>query len=206
MMAAPAVGRVGVMARWEGDAQGRLEAAALELFAERGYERTTVSQIAQRARLTERSYYRYFLDKREVLFAGGLQLERHLTASIHDALCETQVTDPLAAVVAAVSSASATFRSRTFLRQRAGVIAANPALHERELVKLAGLSQALTGELVGEGTEADVAALAVGVGMTIMRVAIEGWMADDQADYADVVASVAAQVMALVATSRVLTA
>ena len=64
----------GCMPRWEGDAAGRLERAALELFDERGFDRTTVSQIAKRAGLNERSFYRYFSDKREVLFGGGDEL------------------------------------------------------------------------------------------------------------------------------------
>lgn len=186
------------MARWEADARGRLERAALELFEERGFEGTTVSQIAQRAGLTERSFYRHFPDKREVLFAGGQDLQRHLTAAVVEAPTGT---DPLQAAVTAVSGAAGTFRSRAFLRQRAAVIAANPALHERELVKLAGLSHALTDALVAQGTQADVAALAVGVAMTIMRVAIDRWMADDQADYAQVVTAVTAEVRDRVASS-----
>ena len=66
------------MARWEGNARGRLERAALDLFSEQGYDRTTVAQIAQRANLTERSFYRWFADKREVLFGGSEELEKHL--------------------------------------------------------------------------------------------------------------------------------
>ena len=69
------------MARWEGNARGRLERAALDLFAEQGYDRTTVAQIARRANLTERSFYRWFSDKREVLFAGD-DLEQHLLAAM----------------------------------------------------------------------------------------------------------------------------
>ena len=59
------------MSRWEPNARGRLEQAALELFIERGFEQTTVAEIAQRAGLTERTFFRYFADKREVLFAGA---------------------------------------------------------------------------------------------------------------------------------------
>ena len=38
------------MSRWEPDARGRLERAALELYLERGYDQTTVAEIAQRAK------------------------------------------------------------------------------------------------------------------------------------------------------------
>jgi AraC-like DNA-binding protein len=66
------------MARWEPGAQGRLQQAAMELFAERGYARTTVEDIAARAGLTERTFFRYFADKREVLFGGS---KHRLTSS-----------------------------------------------------------------------------------------------------------------------------
>ncbi|MBI0381902.1 helix-turn-helix transcriptional regulator, partial [Streptomyces albiflaviniger] len=56
------------MGRWAAGAQERLQEAAIELFTERGYERTTVAEIAKRAGLTERTFYNHFADKREVLF------------------------------------------------------------------------------------------------------------------------------------------
>ena len=52
---------------WEPNAHGRLERAALELFIERGFEQITVAEIARRAGLTERTFFRHFADKREVL-------------------------------------------------------------------------------------------------------------------------------------------
>src|SRR4051795_7955411 len=58
------------MARWEPDARGRLRQAALELYGEHGFDQTTVAQIAERAGLTERTFYRHFADKREVVFSG----------------------------------------------------------------------------------------------------------------------------------------
>ena len=63
------------MGRWKPDARGRLEQAAFELFTERGFEQTTVAEIAERAGLTERTFFRYFADKREVLFAGADALQ-----------------------------------------------------------------------------------------------------------------------------------
>src|SRR3979490_381159 len=64
------------MTRWKPDAQGRLMSAAIELFDEQGYEATTVAEIAERAGLTERTFFRYFSDKREVLFSGSHELQR----------------------------------------------------------------------------------------------------------------------------------
>lgn len=97
------------MARWESDSRGRLEQAALALYGERRFEQTTVAEIAKRAGLTERTYFRYFADKREVLFWGaahtGLQ-ERELiklatlAAAIADVLRQRGVGEPAATLVA----------------------------------------------------------------------------------------------------------
>src|SRR5919108_2391 len=76
------------MARWEPDARGRLEQAALELYGERGFEATTVAEIARRAGLTERTFFRHFADKREVLFAGSEALEEALVRAVADAPAE----------------------------------------------------------------------------------------------------------------------
>ena len=90
--------------RWEPDARGRLQKAALELYTERGFDQTTVAEIAERAGLTERTFFRYFADKREVLFAGSNVLQETLVA----ALAETpESTPPIDQVVAALDSAGA---------------------------------------------------------------------------------------------------
>jgi AcrR family transcriptional regulator len=73
------------MARWEPDAFGRLQRAAVELYGERGYDRTTVAEIAARAGLSERTYFRHFADKREVLFHGSEGLQESLLAAVRQA-------------------------------------------------------------------------------------------------------------------------
>src|SRR3546814_13495128 len=95
------------MGRWEPDARGRLERAALELYLKRGYDQTTVAEIAGRAGLTERTFFRHFSDKREVLFRGD-ELAQAMADAI-DAAPET--TAPLDAVAAALASTSAFFRA-----------------------------------------------------------------------------------------------
>ncbi|MEU6851233.1 TetR family transcriptional regulator [Actinacidiphila alni] len=173
------------MARWEGNTQGRLERAALDLFTEQGYDRTTVAQIARRANLTERSFYRWFSDKREVLFGGGEQLrECYLTAigAVPDG------TPPLDTLMAALTAAAGIFRPRDFLRERAAVIAANPPLQERELVKIASLAGTMSDALVGRGHDARTARLTADAAMAIARLANERWVREDGADYGEVLA------------------
>ena len=172
---------MGDMARWEGDAPLRLERAALDLFAERGYERTTVAQIAERAGLTERSFYRHFPDKREVLFAGGAELEAHLVAAVSAAPPELA---PVAVLLASFVTAQEVFRPRGFLLERAAAIRANPPLQERELVKLASLSIALASALERRGVEEHTARLAAEIGLLVLRSASQTWVENGHRPFA----------------------
>src|ERR1700729_877081 len=110
------------MARWEPDARGRLEKAAMELFQERGYVETTVEEIAARAGLTERTFFRYFADKREVLFSGSKELEKSIIDRIESAPREAR---PLEVVVGALEAAGAELQDRRelhFVRARYALV------------------------------------------------------------------------------------
>src|SRR5579864_7752098 len=129
------------MGRWEPNARGRLERAALELYVERGFEQTTVAEIASRAGLTERTFFRYFADKREVLFGGAGALQDLLVRTVASAPASAA---PLDAVAAAFEAAGALLQERrAYALQRQTVIAAHAELQERELIKLASLAAAL---------------------------------------------------------------
>src|ERR1700719_438569 len=97
------------MARWEPDSRGRLEQAALALYGERGFENTTVADIAGRAGLTERTFFRYFADKREVLFSGAAALQELLVAAVARAPVSAA---PIDAVAAALEEAGGMFQER----------------------------------------------------------------------------------------------
>jgi AcrR family transcriptional regulator len=184
------------MARWEGDARGRLERAALDLFSEQGYDRTTIAQIAERANLTERSFYRWFADKREVLFGGGQEMEQLLVSAI-DATAEG--TGPLPTLLAAFRRGPEVFRPREVLLKRSAVIAANPPLRERELIKLVSMSEALTAALVRRGCDEQTARLTTEVGMAVLRLTGQRCMADEQADYLEVLSATTADLLAITA-------
>ncbi|MGK4904504.1 TetR/AcrR family transcriptional regulator [Streptomyces albus] len=185
------------MARWEGNTRSRLERAALDLFTEQGYDRTTIAQIAKRANLTERSFYRWFTDKREALFGGSEELEQRLLAEIETVPEGTGALDTL---MAALAAGPDVFRPKDFLRERAAVIAANPPLQERELVKLASLGEALTDALQKRGHQAQTARLAVDAAMAIARHAGERWAQDDGADYNDILIQSRAELQTVLTT------
>src|ERR1700686_3085500 len=97
------------MGRWEADARGRLEEAALALYGERGFELTTVAEIAERAGLTERTFFRHFADKREVLFYGAQALQELLVSTVLNAPASTT---PIEAVTRAFEAAGAVLQER----------------------------------------------------------------------------------------------
>jgi AcrR family transcriptional regulator len=162
------------MARWEPDSRGRLEAAALALYGERGFENTTVADIAERAGLTERTYFRYFADKREVLFSGAGTLQELLVSAVVSA---PDSAAPIDTVAAALEAAGALLQERRdFARQRQAVIAANAELRERELIKLASLASALADALRRRGATDPAATLTAEAGIAVFRVAFERWV------------------------------
>lgn len=162
------------MARWEPNAAGRLADAALELYLEHGFEQTTVAEIAERAGLTERTFFRHFADKREVLFAGSAALQEQLVRGVAEAPASAT---PMQAVALALESTDDIFdERRAFARTRQAVIAATPELQERELIKLARLASAMAGALRQRGVAEPAATLAAEAGMAVFRVAFERWV------------------------------
>jgi len=164
------------MSRWKPNARGRLELAALELYVERGFEQTTVAEIAQRAGLTERTFFRHFADKREVLFWGAAALQEFIVRAISSA---PDSAAPIDAVAIALETAGTLFQERRDgARQRQAVIAANAELQERELKKLAALATAMAEALRQRGVTEPSATLAAEAGIAVFRIAFAGWIND----------------------------
>jgi len=169
------------MGRWEPNARGRLERAALELYVERGFEQTTVAEIAARAGLTERTFFRHFADKREVLFWGAGSLQELLAGALVGA---PESAAPIDAIAAALEAAGAIFQEReASVRRRQRIIAANADLRERELIKLAELASAMADALRLRGVSDLTASLTAEAGIAVFRIAFERWInATDQGD------------------------
>lgn len=169
---------VTVMARWEPDARRRLQEAALELYAEQGYEATTAAQIAQRAGLTERTFFRHFPDKREVLFGNEPSVEEALVAGAAGAPPAAGAGDAIAAAL--VNAAQRMQPRRAGLRTFAALVAAHPELHERDLAKQAAMARALATALRDRGVDAATARMAGEIAIAVLRVAFERWIADGE--------------------------
>jgi AcrR family transcriptional regulator len=164
------------MGRWEPNARGRLEQAALELYAERGFDQVTVAEIAERAGLTERTFFRHFADKREVLFWGEGALHELFVQHVAGA---PDSAAPIDAVAAALEAASPIFEGRhERARKRQAVIAANAGLQERELIKLASLASALADALRRRGVTEPAASLTAEAGVAVFKIAFERWLGE----------------------------
>lgn len=155
--------------------------AAFALYGERGFEETTVAEIAERAGLTERTFFRHFADKREVLFAGAQALQELLVSTVAEA---PESLAPIDAAAAGLEAIGAFIQEGGELaRQRQAIIAASAELQERELIKLASLASALAEALRSRRVEEPAASLTAEAGIAIFRVAFERYVgATDQRD------------------------
>jgi AcrR family transcriptional regulator len=162
------------MGRWEPNARGRLVQAAFALYGERGFEQTTVAEIAERAGLTERTFFRHFADKREVLFAGADALRELLVSTVAAAPASLA---PIDAAAAGLQAAGASIQEGGELaHQRQAIIASSAELQERELVKLASLAAALAEALRRRGVGDPTASLTAEAGIAVFKVAFERYV------------------------------
>jgi AcrR family transcriptional regulator len=148
--------------------------AALELYVERGFEQTTVAEIAKSAGLTERTFFRYFADKREVLFWGAGALQQLLVETVATAPTSEAPIDVIGAAIEAAGTFFQQGREGSLLRQ--SVIAANPELQERELIKLASLGAALAEALRERGVSEPAASLSAEAGIAVLKIAFTRWI------------------------------
>jgi AcrR family transcriptional regulator len=173
------------MPRWEPDARQRLVAAALHLFSERGYDETTVAEIADRAGLTKSTFFRYFPDKRDVLAAGQETLSRLFVEGISQAPADAT---PLNAVAAGLERAASAMRpfNRELAPHLQAAIAASSELQERAALKQVGMAAAMADALRARGVPDSVAGLAAELGVLAFRDAYATWaQAGNEEDFAE---------------------
>jgi AcrR family transcriptional regulator len=176
VMSASAINYDSGMARWEADSRGRLAQAAMELYAERGFENTTVAEIAQRAGVTERTFFRHFLDKRDVLFAGAEQFQALVIAGVTAAPPELGALDTAVAGMLAAAEQMEETPGRAAAAARRGIIEASSELQERELIKFAMLRVALGAALADRAVEHSDAMLAADLAIAVFRNAFTLWV------------------------------
>jgi AcrR family transcriptional regulator len=165
-----------VMGRWEPNSRGRLAQAAMALYAEQGFDQTTTAEIARHAGLTERSFFRHFPDKREVLFYGMDSVRELVVGAITDAPSSA---GPMEAVGVALQAVAAMVQETPeFARERYSIVSANAELRERELVKFAEFATAMRAALRDRGVPEPAASLAAETGIALYRVAFARWIGE----------------------------
>jgi len=189
------------MSRWEPGARDRLERAALDLFLERGFDQTTVPQIAARAGLTTRTFFRHFADKREVLFAG----QDEVPALVADLIARPPAAmEPMDVITWGFQTIAPTmFQDRgDYPRKRRTVIDSNEGLRERELGKLANLSDAINRGFQARGSDDLTATLAAEIAVAVFKVAVRRWTDQTDGDLSAVIAEALNALSALTAAPR----
>lgn len=161
------------MARWNPGTAERLTQAALELYAEHGYDNVTVAQIAERAGITRRSYFRYFPDKREVLFAGS----ERLPVAIGEAVVAARpAASPLSATLEAVAEVGTDLVEHLdHTAERRAVIATSPELQERERTKRAAVTSAIHDALLQRGVDVHSADIVAQIATIAIQGAFDRW-------------------------------
>jgi AcrR family transcriptional regulator len=183
------------MPRSGAEARARLREAALELYLEHGYDATTTAQIAERAGVTERTYFRHFADKREVLFNGETDLRDVMVAAIAEAPDDAS---PLALVMGAYTAAVPLFvAGRPIAIRRAEIIASTPALKERAQAKSAALADGIVAALEARGIPEATSRLAAQVGAAAFDRASREWYQHPRLDLAELLAQAADEIRAL---------
>lgn len=165
------------MPRWPEDSRDRLVDAALELFQQRGFAAVTVDDIADRAGVSARTFFRYFPDKEEVLFADDDRMLPNLLAAITEAPTDSvTASDDMARALATLAHSFTPHHARLAHRQR--IIDSQVSLSGRELAKQARWQQSVTEHLIERGYEADEAVLLAAIGFAIFRQALHAWLAE----------------------------
>lgn len=170
--------KMGAMARWAAGSEGRLKQVAMDLFLQRGFDDVTVGEIAEAAGVTERTFFRYFADKREVLFVDQAAYHAHFL----DGLAASSKTAPMALIEDALRGGAEFFpeERRPLSRARQRVIDSSAALLERESLKRASLTEALTNALIVRGVAPLTAALAAQSGTAAFSITFAGWIAEGE--------------------------
>lgn len=178
------------------ESRRRLEQAALKLYRHHGYGEITAAQIAERAGLTERTFFRHFADKREMLFANGSAMEQLAIRAIQDAA-------PAPAFQLAITGLRAVaplFEEHPDLvRERQRIIDAHVDLQERELTKRNQFSDAIGTALRDVGASDTAAALTGALAGVVFHDAFVRWLREPTRELAAVIDESASSVRQLTA-------
>ena len=178
------------MGRWEPETRARLRLAAIELWQEKGFDETSAAEIADRAGVTERTFFRHFVDKREVLFQGQEELEERFTTGIIEAPAEASALEVVAFALGRVAPFFGQER-QPYSTLRRQIIEANTPLMEREQFKMLTLTSAVSKAFRERGVGEPDATLSAHSALAIFNVAFTMWTTPDESRTYDELVGVA---------------
>ncbi len=164
------------MPRWPEDSRERLVAASLDLFAEHGYADVTVDDIAARAGVSARTFFRHFPDKEEVLFADDDEMLPVLLAAIAGGPRGQSAEHDMARALTVLADRFEPQREQLAHRQR--IIDSQVSLSGRELAKQARWQQSVMDALITRGYGVNDADLLASIGFAIFRRTLHSWLAE----------------------------
>ena len=145
----------------------------MALFSEQGYSATSIAEVASRAGVSERTFFRHFADKEEVLFSGDDELLPALLESIRSGPDGT----PREVLEAALTQMALILEpQRAFLERRAEIIGSDVSLAGRELSKQYRWAGAISAALRERGYSDRQADLFAAIGFAIFREATSRWL------------------------------
>ena len=165
-----------------------IEKAALQVFAERGFDQTRVEDVAAAAGISRRSFFRYFASKNDILFAGYDRLLEEFEAWLDE-----QPTDrPALEVIAdgtirfnrVHSDGAAAHRERMELILHTPALWANASLRHAEW---RGVVARYAARRLGIHADALVPQLIGHVALGAANAAYEEWLREPSADLAEIV-------------------
>jgi AcrR family transcriptional regulator len=151
--------------------------AALALFAEQGYDDTTVEQVAAAAGLARSSFFRHYRDKREIVFGEQDALASRLADSVKNAQAQQTALEAIETALAGIAVDWFAPGRRDRVRARNSIVASNPELRERELLKRAGIANAIAAALRSRGIEEPSAIVAAELATLALSQTIASWAA-----------------------------
>ncbi|SFI59336.1 TetR/AcrR family transcriptional regulator [Bradyrhizobium sp. cf659] len=167
----------GLRERKQQQTRERLKRAAMALFLERGFEATTIDDVAAAADVSRRSFFHYFASKEDVVAAWQEDAAAALVAGIlarpADETMLTAAENAIAAAVKRIDPTEAAAMSR--LKRD------NPALHARDQLKYEKLERALADGLAqrsGRKSDRLKARLVAMIATGAMRVGGESWICE----------------------------
>lgn len=122
-----------------------LQKAALELFANQGYDETTTEAIAERAGVSPRTFFRYFATKESVLFVGEYDFFQSFTADFAKQPLELSDVDAMVKTLLKLTPGHVKRRRALVLYEKA--VASSPTLrggvHDRQQHDIGTMAEAV---------------------------------------------------------------